>query len=741
MEEKISMHSLRIGVLMGGKSQEREVSLNSGRTVCDHLDTSCYRVVPLFQTKTGTLYKMPIHFLHRGKTSDFEHRLEAEAEPVAWDALKQIIDFMYIAQHGRYAEDGSIQGFLEILGIPYFGSKVFSSALSMDKVMQRTFLKSANIDVPNAVIVEPYDKNISTPPFGFPCIVKPCHEGSSLGITVVKNEHELQSAIIKARTITPGIQQKVLIEEYVRGMEFSCIVITDYAKKTLLPLPPTEIVLNEGSDFFDYEQKYMPGKTLKRTPARCTKEAEQRIKDTCLRVMSALSIHNLGRIDGILTHDNRVVIIDPNTFSGMDPASLAFLQAAEINMSHTQFINHLIATELHTYTMLKNAENLKHDTKITDAKKMRVGILLGGQSNEKEISLASGRNVIYKLSPQKYAAIPLFLSSNLELFCIDQRLLVRNTTAEIEAELTSSMKISWQDLPNLIDFAFVALHGGHGENGSIQGLLETLGIPYNGSGVLASALCMDKWKTKQVLKEHGIPVPAGVLIEAKEWHNDPEKHGLPPFPLIVKPHDDGCSVMVAKVTNASALKKAINEVFGAGKNAVLIEECIEGLELSVGVVGNSICRALPPSMTVAQAGVLSIEEKFLPGAGENQTPAPIPATATTLVLKTIEDTYKVTGCAGYARIDCFYQSAAMSPTKTDRVIVLELNTLPGLTPATCLFHQAAEWGLRPMEFIDLIIQLGLELHAPRLLTQAIDVTALSTQQCFENEQKNHPLIG
>lgn len=729
------MHTLRIGVLMGGKSQEREVSLNSGRTVCDHLDTSCYRIIPLFQTKTGALYKMPMHFLHRGKTSDFEHRLEAEAEPIAWDDLKKTVDFVYIAQHGRYAEDGSLQGFLEILRIPYCGSKVFTSALSMDKVMQRSFLKAANIDVPQAVIVEPHEAYTNTPPFGFPCVVKPAHEGSSLGVSVVNNKEELTEAIIKAKTVTPGIKQKVLIEEYIKGMEFSCIVITDYNTHTFVPLPPTEIVLNPGTTYFDYEQKYMPGKAIKHTPARCTKEQEKHIQETCLNVMNALNIHNLGRIDGILTHDNRVVIIDPNTFSGMDPASLAFLQAAQINMSHTQFINHLIATELQSYNMLTLQELITGNTTMNkETNKLRVGVLLGGQSNEKEISLASGRNVLYKLSPQKYEAIPLFLSSNLELYRIDQSLLVRNTTAEIETELTPAMKVLWQDLPTIIDFAFIGLHGGHGENGCIQGLLETLSIPYNGSGVLASALCMDKWKTKQLLQEHSIPVPKGILIEAHSWHKNPEKYELPPYPLIVKPHDDGCSVLVKKVMNPTALKKAIKEVFDSGKNTVLVEECIEGIELTVGVVGNSLCRALPASMAISQAGVLSIEEKFLPGAGENQTPAPIPPQAAVLVAKTMEDTYKATGCAGYARIDCFYQPADISPTKTDRVVVLELNTLPGLTPATCLFHQASEWGLRPMDFIDLIIQLGIELHAPRLTNQIIDLTTLSTQDGIQLRQ-------
>ena len=132
-----SINLVKIGVLMGGKSVEKEVSLNSGRTICDHLDTQKYSVTPLFQTKNNKLFILPWRFLYRGKISDFEHRLEQEAQEIVWDDLKNHVDFVYIAQHGRYAEDGVLQGFLEILGIPYLGSKILGSALGMNKVVQK----------------------------------------------------------------------------------------------------------------------------------------------------------------------------------------------------------------------------------------------------------------------------------------------------------------------------------------------------------------------------------------------------------------------------------------------------------------------------------------------------------------------------------------------------------------------------------------------------------------------------
>ncbi len=356
------MNKLRVGVLFGGKSIEREVSFNSGRTVCDHLDTARYAIIPLFQTHNGELFILPLHFLHRGKIADFEHRLAQEAKHIAWDDLKSLIDFVYICVHGRFAEDGTLQGFLEILDIPYLGSDVFASALCMNKVMQKSFLHNANIAVPKDIIITPdqlpilKQKNImqqlAHKNITLPCIVKPFQEGSSLGVFIVSDENELLPAINHAAYINQDKPQTVLIEEKIEGMEFSCITLTDYKTNKPMPLPPTEIVPEKNSHFFDYEQKYMPGRATKFTPPRCSAQLVKKIQDTCLRAAHALGITNIARIDGFVTQDEQIIIIDPNTLSGMGPASFLFREAAEINIGHTQLINHLIETELHTYGML-----------------------------------------------------------------------------------------------------------------------------------------------------------------------------------------------------------------------------------------------------------------------------------------------------------------------------------------------------------------------------------------------------
>ena len=241
MQVVIPAAKLKVGVFFGGKSIEREVSLNSGRTICDHLDTDKYEVIPLFQDEDGALYNLPWHFLHRGKISDFQSRLAKEAQKITWDDLRTLVDFVYLAVHGRFAEDGTIQGMLEILNIPYLGSKIFGSALGMNKLVQKEIFSANGIDVAPGIIINKSEvesltvkdillrlEKVGTK---LPCIVKPIHEGSSLGVSKVLTEDELIPAIKKAAYVDTRRTQDVIIEEKVEGMEFVCVSLQRAVKK------------------------------------------------------------------------------------------------------------------------------------------------------------------------------------------------------------------------------------------------------------------------------------------------------------------------------------------------------------------------------------------------------------------------------------------------------------------------------------------------------------------------------
>lgn len=719
------MSKLRVGVLMGGKSIEREVSFNSGRTICDHLDDNQYDIIPLFLSHEGALYQLPWQFLHRGTIVDFESRLIEHHTPILWDQLKNIIDFMYIAAHGEFCEDGALQGMLELLEIPYLGSKVFASALCMDKSLAKDMLRSAGIVVAKGITIEHtqatntscIQRKMEEENILLPCIVKPVSAGSSLGVSLCFSLDEVFRATLIAAHISPYKKQNVMIEEKIEGMEFSCVSLYDHARADWIALAPTEVSYQPGSAFFDYEQKYMPGKAIEHTPARCSQSAIEAIQKKCIAATKALGLHTLSRIDGFLQHDGTVVIVDPNSFSGMAPASFVFREAAHLNMNHPQLINHLIKTELRSYGLIEKSENMNtNKTNMSDKK--RIAVIMGGRSNEREISLESGRNITYKLSGNTYTTIPLFLDSKLRLHIMDQTFLVRSSTAEIEELLDDHSHVLWSDLPRIADFVFIALHGGEGENGTIQGALEILGMPYNGSSILPSALCMDKFRTNTLLRTKGFHVPDSLIVSKEEYETtlDQVKKNILAaninFPFIVKPHDDGCSTFVAKVHNEQELKSALSTLFDNGKQSALIEELVVGMELTVGVIGNENPVALPPSQSIAQKSILSIQEKFLPGAGVNQTPAPLASDILDGVKRVIADVYKTVGCSGYARIDCFYQTPEQSKTGVERVVVLEVNSLPALTPATCIFHQAAEVGISPRAFIMQIVELGLQKHTP-----------------------------
>ncbi len=341
--------------------------------------------------------------------------------------------------------------------------------------------------------------------------------------------------------------------------------------------------------------------------------------------------------------------------------------------------------------------------------KMRVGIIMGGMSSEREVSLESGRNIFSKMDRKTYDPLPIFMDSRGLLWEIPIKLLMRNSTGDIEADLAEDAKqIFYEELKSMVDFVYIGLHGKYGEDGCLQGLLELQGIPYTGSGVLASALGVDKYASRKVLAMSGMDVPRTRAVSVKEWDRDEERvlgeiERDIGFPCVVKPTREGCSTTVKKVVSSGGIESALLASF-EWDNIVLVEEFITGMEVTCGVIGTDAPVALIPSETIPTKGILSLQDKFLYGQGENKTPARLPED----VLKAIQDvavrTFLVLGLKAYARIDMFVPGDG-------RVVVLEPNSLPGMTPSTVLFHQAAALGITQTELISRIIQLSLDAHA------------------------------
>jgi D-alanine-D-alanine ligase len=347
-----------------------------------------------------------------------------------------------------------------------------------------------------------------------------------------------------------------------------------------------------------------------------------------------------------------------------------------------------------------------------DANKLRVGIIMGGMSSEKEVSLESGRNIFSKISREKYEPIPVFMDSQGGFWEIPVKLLMRNSTSDIELDLKEeAIPIPYEDLKARVDFVYLGLHGKYGEDGCLQGMLELLKIPYTGCGVLSSALGIDKYTSRNVLAMNGIDVPKTVPVTRRRWDNEDREVFLKRiekeigFPCVVKPTREGCSTSVKKVMSTEGIPDALSSAF-EWDNTVLVEEFIDGTEVTCGVIGNDDPIPLTPSETIPTEDILSLEDKFLYGQGENKTPARLPEETLKEIQKVAVDTYRALGLKVYSRIDMFVR-------KNGRVAVLEPNTLPGMTPSTVLFHQAAVSGIDQSGLIDRVIQLSLEAHTEK----------------------------
>jgi len=343
--------------------------------------------------------------------------------------------------------------------------------------------------------------------------------------------------------------------------------------------------------------------------------------------------------------------------------------------------------------------------------KIRVGIIMGGISSEKEISLESGRNIFGKIDRKRYLPLALFMDSSGLLWEIPVKMLMRNSTGDIECDLKDeAKKVPYEELKTLVDIIYPGLHGKYGEDGCIQGLLELLHVPYVGSGVLASALGMDKYASRKVLAMSGIDVPRTIAVDIRRWESGREtvfeeierEIGLP---CVVKPAREGCSTAVRKVASLEDVSGAVAEALD-WDNVVLVEEFIEGMEVTCGIIGNNMPVALVPSETIPTRGILSLEDKFLYGQGENKTPARLPEDLLNRIKEAAVRAFVALGLKVYARIDMFVQDDG-------RVVVLEPNSLPGMTPSTVLFHQAAASGITQSELISRIIQLSLEAHSSK----------------------------
>jgi UDP-N-acetylmuramate--alanine ligase len=890
---------IKIGIIFGGFSKEREISFAGGRTVYDNLNKSLFEAVPVFVDSFGNFILLNWEFVYKGSIRDFyppaafipekktsfqiyaeqigditpEQQLEminAIGKKIEPGDLKNKFDFAFLCLHGPYGEDGKLQGMLEYLGIPYSGSGILPSAIGIDKSVQKKLMVNAGFNSPKFFTIDRDDYingkckkafEKAKDGIGFPLVIKPANQGSSIGVSILHKDDEFQfmEAIEKAlftkwidaaewakksdaekneyvrvlSDIREGIgmpikigdsivyhpvdlidflnthlkgdnglvlealdgESKVLVEGFIEGKEFSCIVLQNSDatddKTKVIALPPTEI--RKGKELFDYRSKYLPGLSRKITPIDLPTNQIQAIRAECERLFTALNFDVYARIDGFISKEGKIFLNDPNTTSGMMPSSFFFHQAAEIGLNPSQFLTCLIRTSLsQRYISMRNKEAVGNlltrlDNAIAADKnaatdKIKVAVILGGYSSERHISVESGRNIYEKLaSSAKYEPIPVFLTGNADehlMYQIPINILLKDNADDIKEKidhyyvheviqqiikeshaitakyakadsLAKPKQLSYEELGLIADSVFIALHGRPGEDGAIQKNLERIGLPYNGSGIESSQITIDKYRTNEILKEHGFLIADHLLISEQEWHADKNavlanlKEKIS-YPFIAKPVDDGCSSAVKKIKTKEEFEAFAKLIFRKQekldsiaaellhikdkeefpqKPVILVEELISKkdakhfLEITGGMLtrydanGVVIYEVFEASEALSEGEVLSLEEKFLAGQGQNITPARYALNPkerqqiSDKVKLELGAAAKVLNIHGYTRIDAFVRIYDVNRVE---VIFIEVNSLPGMTPATCIFHQSAINGLKPYDFIDRILEFGLQ---------------------------------
>ena len=306
----------------------------------------------------------------------------------------------------------------------------------------------------------------------------------------------------------------------------------------------------------------------------------------------------------------------------------------------------------------------------------KVAVLYAGDSAEREVSIHSGLQVKAALEAAGYSA---------HLVDATERLLSGKGLADFAGEARP-------------DVAFLAVHGTNGEDGAIQGLLELLHIPYTGSGIQASALCMNKAITKKILESEGIRTPRGVLLSSPD---DPVSL---PLPLIIKPNAQGSTVGLSFVEKPDDLCPALCKAFRYG-GEVLVEEWIRGIEISIPVLDD---QALIPVEIAPKSGKYDFASKYLPGATEEIIPARIPKELLEEAKRIALKAHRALGCSGATRTDAM--------VRDDQIFVLEVNTLPGMTATSLLPASAAASGIPFPELCARLVRDALKRHAAK--TQA-----------------------
>ena len=791
-EKDESNDKFKIAIISGGPSKERGISLNSARSVMDHLDCEEIETRIFYINQEKKAFRVKKAQLYSNTPSDFDFKLSKEnyLDNDGFISELKKVDLVFPLIHGEYGEDGELAELLEKNNIPFVGSGSESSRLGFNKIICSETLRGNGFFTFPFLVINKDEKDVAIKINRFfdlnklkKAVVKPANGGSSIGVYCVYSDIEAKD---KVDLLLKDNVYPIIIEPFCKGREFTTVILQNIKTGKPVALMPSEVDMNyDHYQIFDYRRKYLPTQhTRYHTPARFTDAEIAKIQKYSEEVFDIFGFSDFIRMDGWLLDDGRIWFSDINIASGMEQNSFIFQQGSRLGLTHLELIEYIIKSACNRNHI--NFPKLEiHKNKVLE----NVNVLFGGNNAEREVSLMSGTNVWLKLQKSKKYNVNAYMLDKAfnvwhlpYMFCLNhtieeiyencvnaenlkERLIgIRKNICEklgIEAkEIELPTKYTLDEFIKLSKkqnaYVFLGLHGGKGEDGTIQTLLDKAGLKYNGSDVEGSQIGMDKYRTGEIVMGIGDPQIISapkVQFVLKDFEGyvyndyfnfwDKLKTDLHSKEFIIKPARDGSSSGAVKICECGDLQKYIElledkapfipyNTFPEQKNIVempsnteqqfLIEAFIETdeifiknneikhtfsngwFELTVGVIEkDGIYHSFNPSITIAENKILTIEEKFQGGTGINLTPPPeniISKNFVNKIKETVETVAKALKVKNYARMDLFVN------VKTEKVMVIENNTLPALTPSTVIFHQALaeEKPLNPRQFLELIIE-------------------------------------
>jgi D-alanine-D-alanine ligase len=349
--------------------------------------------------------------------------------------------------------------------------------------------------------------------------------------------------------------------------------------------------------------------------------------------------------------------------------------------------------------------------------RVRLVVLFGGQSAEHEVSCTTAAHVLAAADPERYELVPVGITREGTWVRNDDAIAALASGAgRLPIELTAGPGTAVEPMPAVTPAAaddlpvvvLPLLHGTNGEDGTVQGLLELAGVPYVGSGVLASALCMDKLKAKEILAAHGLPQIGWIGVHASELDQAAaaiEAEGLA-YPLFVKPSNQGSSVGVSKVASPAGLDEALALAASYDEWVVVEQGVVDAREIEVAVLGNREPRASVPGEVVPSHEFYDYDDKYIDGASQLLIPAPLDDARTEQVRALAVEAYRALRCDGMARVDFFYAAP-------HGFLVNEINTIPGFTPISMYPKLWEASGLDYSQLIDELVALAVDRHTRR----------------------------